>query len=210
MAEPGNAAPAPGFGAVILAAGGSSRMGQAKQLLEVDGVPLLLRVVDEALGSGADPVVVVLGASLEKIRPAVAGRNVVVSHNPDWAAGLSTSIRAGMATLLAIAPDAGAVLLTPCDQPALSSAIFSGLADLQRSTGRIACVRFGGRNASPAVFPRGHFPALQNLSGDHGARELLNAGPEKVEALEAPALGVDFDTLADYEDWTRNSRRDRV
>jgi molybdenum cofactor cytidylyltransferase len=210
MAEPGTAAPALRFGAVVLAAGGSSRMGgHPKQLLEVDGVPLLTRVVGEALGSGASPVVVVLGAGEERIRPWVAGLAVIVARNPDWAAGLSGSIRAGMAALLGSAPGIEAVLLTPCDQPALSSAIFSRLAAAHRATGRIACSRFNGRNASPAVFGRGHFAQLQALTGDQGARGMLNGGPDEVDAIDTPALSVDFDTQADYEAWKKGSLKDR-
>jgi molybdenum cofactor cytidylyltransferase len=178
-------------------------MGVAKQLLELDGVPLLVRTVDVVLDSRAHPVVVVLGADEERIRISICGRDVVVAPNPAWRAGLSTSIRAGMAAMLRAAPAVNAVLVTPCDQPALSSEIIVRLFDAHRSTGRIACARFNGRNASPAVFGRTHFHALQSLAGDQGARTLLNGEPGDVEAIDIPALEADLDTMDDYEKWAK-------
>jgi molybdenum cofactor cytidylyltransferase len=189
------------FGAIVLAAGGSARLGTAKQLLEKEGLPLVARIVDEVLASGAFPVVVVAGAREDAIRAAISGRQVLVVGNPGWAAGLSGSVKMGLAALVEADPDVGAVLLTPCDQPALSSEIIGRLAAAHASTGRIACSRFNGRNASPAVFGRGSFPALATLTGDRGARELLNGDPAGIEAIELPALALDLDTAADVERW---------
>src|SRR3954467_3092348 len=83
------------FGLAILAAGASTRMGAPKQLLELDGQPLLLRTVEAALASSAWPVVVVLGANAEKIRPTLARLPVLLTENPAWAEGMAASIRAG-------------------------------------------------------------------------------------------------------------------
>ena len=98
--SPSPAAPAVGtasfrFGIVILAAGASTRMGEPKQLLVFDGRPLLVRAVDAALASAAWPVVVVLGAHAEKIRPLLARHPVLISENPAWAEGMASSVRAG-------------------------------------------------------------------------------------------------------------------
>jgi CTP:molybdopterin cytidylyltransferase MocA len=193
------------FGAVILAAGGSSRMGAAKQMLELEGRPLIARSVDAVLGSRAGPVIVVLGADSARIRAAIGRRPVLAVLNPDWSSGLASSIRLGLAALLAAEPALDAALLTPCDQPALSSGAIARLAALQRATGRIAAARYGGRNGAPAVFGRGHFAALAALEGDEGARKLINGDPEIVAALDLPDLALDLDTPADYEDWLRLS-----
>lgn len=189
------------LGAIVLAAGGSSRMGSTKQLLEIGGKALVSRAVDAVLGSRADPVVVVLGADAERVRAAIARRPVVTVVNADWPEGLSSSIRAGLSALLSAAPGLDAVVVALCDQPALSSEALARLAALHRSTGRIAAARYGGRNGAPAVFGREHFAALGALSGDQGARALLNGRPEAVAALDLPELGADLDTPADLRAW---------
>jgi molybdenum cofactor cytidylyltransferase len=178
-------------------------MGSAKQLLEVDGKTLVARAVDAAIGSGADPVVVVLGADAERVRAAIARSPVHAVVNADWPGGLASSIRAGMSALLRSAPGLDAVVIALCDQPALSAEALTRLADLHRTTGRIAAARYGGRNGAPAVFGREHFAALGALSGDQGARALLNGRPEVVTALDMPELGADLDTPADLRAWKR-------
>jgi molybdenum cofactor cytidylyltransferase len=198
MPEDGNALR---LGALILAAGGSSRMGKAKQLLEIGGKPLVARAVDAALDSGAGPVVVVLGADSERILARISGRGIIAVNNPEWASGLASSIRAGLAALLAAEPALEAVLIAPCDQPALSAEVIQRLAAAHRSSGRISAARYGGRNGAPAVFGREHFGALSALSGDEGARRLLNSDPGKVSAVELPELGADIDTPGDYAAW---------
>jgi molybdenum cofactor cytidylyltransferase len=188
-------------GAIILAAGGSTRMGRPKQLLEIGGLPLVARAVDVALASGARPVAVVVGADADRVLAAVADREILAVHNPDWKSGLSSSIRAGLAALLKAEPALDAVLVAPCDQPALSAAIIGLLAANHRSTGLISAARFGGRNGAPAIFGRSHFSALAGLSGDEGARRMLNSIPGIVSPTEIPELGTDLDTPADYEAW---------
>lgn len=178
-------------------------MGAVKQLVRVDGAPLVARAADAALGAMAHPVVVVLGANAARVRAALKGRPVVVALNPGWSAGLSSSVRAGLRAALAEEPGLDAVLLAPVDQPALSPGIIARLADLHRSTGRIACARYNGRNGAPAVFGRAHFAGLKALVGDRGARELLNGRPGDVAALEIPSLGIDIDTPADLRSWSK-------
>jgi molybdenum cofactor cytidylyltransferase len=189
------------LGAIILAAGASSRMGAVKQLVEIDGVPLVARAVDAALGAMARPVVVVLGANAGRIGESLAGRPVIVAPNPGWSAGLSSSVRAGLEAALEAEPALDAVLLAPIDQPALSSAIIARLAELHRTTGRIASARYNGRNGSPAVFGRAHFENLRALSGDQGARGLLNGDTASVASIDIPSLGFDLDTPEDLRSW---------
>ena len=186
------------FGAVILAAGASTRMGTPKQLLEVGGQPLLLRAVDAALASPAWPVVVVLGAHAEKIRPLLASRPVLVTENPAWAEGMAASIRAGVTTLQQFSRALDAALIALCDQPAFSADIVGQLVAAQRATGRsIVAARYAGRHGAPALFLREHFPTLTHLTGEEGARALLNDDPTRVAAVDLPALAVDLDTPGD-------------
>ena len=186
------------FGAIILAAGGSTRMGEPKQLLLFDGHPLLLRAVDAALASPAWPVVVVLGAHAEKIRPLLARLPVLIAENPAWTEGMASSLRAGIATLREFSRSLDAALLALCDQPAFSAEVIAQLVAAQRATGcSIAAARYAGNLGSPALFLREHFAALAALTGEEGARTLLGAMPERVAAVDLPALALDLDTPGD-------------
>lgn len=173
-------------------------MGTPKQLLAIDGKPLLVRAVEAALASPAWPVVVVLGAHAEKIRPALARLPVLIAENPAWAEGMAASLRAGITTLRQFSRRLDGALVALCDQPAFSADTIAQLVAAQRSTGRsIVAARYGGRQGAPALFLREHFPALAALTGEEGARALLNGDPAQVAAVELPALALDLDTPAD-------------
>lgn len=189
---------------MILAAGASTRMGSPKQLLPLDGRPLVVRAVEAALATPAWPVVVVLGAHAEAIRPALARLPVVIADNPAWAEGMAASIRAGIATLRQFSRGLDAALLALCDQPAFSAATTTTLVAAQASTGRsIVAARYGGRHGAPALFLREHFPALGALTGEEGARTLLNGDPARVAAVDLPELALDLDTPADVAAFAR-------
>ena len=187
------------FGAVILAAGGSARMGKPKQLLPLAGRPLVVRAVEAALASPAWPVVAVLGAHAEKIRPLLAQFPVLIAENPAWNEGMASSLRAGIATLREFSRSLDGALLAPCDQPAFSAGVIEQLLAAHRSTGRsIAAARYSGHLGSPALFLREHFAALAALTGEEGARTLLKVAADKVAAVDLPDLAIDLDTPADY------------
>jgi molybdenum cofactor cytidylyltransferase len=194
------------FGTVILAAGESARMGTPKQLLLVDGQPLVLRAVDAALTSSAWPIVVVLGAHAEKIRPLFARRPVLIAENPAWSEGMASSIRAGVTTLRQFSRQLDAALVALCDQPAFSADTIAQLVAAQRTTGRsIVAARYRERHGAPALFLREHFETLTHLTGEEGARTLLNGSPDRVAAIELPALALDLDTPADYAAFNKNT-----
>ena len=187
------------FGAVILAAGESSRMGTPKQLLVVDGQLLVLRAVEAALASAAWPVVVVLGAHAEKIRPLLARHPVLIAENSAWAEGMAASIRVGVTTLQQFSRALDAALVALCDQPAFSADVIAQLVAAQRTTGRsIVAARYHGRHGAPALFLQENFPALTALTGEEGARALLNGAASRVASVDLPALALDLDTPADY------------
>jgi len=187
------------FGAVILAAGESARMGTPKQLLALDGQPLVIRAIEAALASSAWPVVVVLGAHAEKIRPLLARLPVLVAENPAWSEGMAASIRAGVTTLRQFSRQLNAALVALCDQPAFSADVIAQLVAAQRTTGRsIVAAHYHNRNGAPALFLREHFETLVHLTGEEGARALLNGSPDRVATVELPALALDLDTPADY------------
>ena len=186
------------FGIAILAAGASSRMGSSKQLLELEGKPLLVRAAEAALASAAWPVVVVLGANAEKIRPSLARLPVLVTEHPAWAEGMAASIRAGITTLQQFSRHLDAALIALCDQPAFSSDTIARLVAAQRESGRsIVAAHYAGRHGAPALFLREHFATLASLTGEEGARALLNENPQQIASVDLPELAIDLDTPAD-------------
>ena len=184
---------------IVLAAGGSSRMGRPKQLLHVDGRPLLEGIIGSACRSRLDEVVVVLGANADDIVAQVdLGRSRPLL-NPDHASGMASSLRAGLA---ALTPDVKRAAIILGDQPAISAALVDELLDLQAASGRpAAALSFDGLLHPPVVLQRELWGDLQSLEGDVGCRAVIRARPELVAALPAGGNSrhpVDIDTPDDY------------
>lgn len=174
-------------------------MAQPKQLLQYEGRPLVVRAAETALDSAAWPVVVVLGANANVIRPTLARFPVLIAENPEWAEGMASSIRAGITMLQQFSGSLDGALITLCDQPTFSATMIRRFVETQRATGRsIVAARYSGRNAAPALFLRQHFPTLAGLTGEAGARHLLNGDAAEVAAIELPELALDLDTPEDY------------
>lgn len=187
------------IGAIILAAGPSTRMGQPKQLLPIDGQPLLLRAVNAALEAPVWPVVVVLGAHAEHIRPVLARSPVLVAENPAWAEGMASSLRAGIETLQQFSRALDGTLIALCDQPGFSADVVRRLIAARCTTGRpIVAAQYAGRLGSPALFDRSIFGTLASLTGEEGARALLKGDASQVASVDLPELAFDLDTPADY------------
>lgn len=190
-------------GAVVLAAGAASRMGRAKQLLLLDGEPLVARAARLALSSGAEEAVVVTGAYGEAVGAALAalqaeaGGRLRLVHNPAWQSGQASSIRAGVAGL---SPACQAALFFPVDQPRLPVALLRRLWQPWREGwDRVATEVEGEVRGAPAIFDRSLFGALLALQGDQGARPLLKAGGAGLARIPVPAPALaDVDTP---EDW---------
>ncbi|HTT57461.1 MAG TPA: nucleotidyltransferase family protein [Opitutaceae bacterium] len=187
------------FGAVILAAGASTRMGTPKQLLPIGGTSLLRRVVDAVLASPAWPVVIVLGAHAELIRPQVVRLPVLLVDNASWEEGLTSSIRAGIGVLESFSLALDAALLVLGDQPGLSPGALRRLVATHGQSGEsIVAAHYGGHPGPPALFARSHFPELLELRGLGGARPLLARHADRVATVDLPELAVDLDTPEDY------------
>jgi molybdenum cofactor cytidylyltransferase len=174
-------------------------MGQPKQLLPLGGRPLVVRTVEALLATEIWPVVVVVGAHHDRVRPVLARLPVLVAENPAWAEGLASSIRTGIATLREFSRELDGALVTLCDQPAFSAEVVARLMAARQDSGRsIAAARYGGRLGVPALFGREHFATLGALTGETGARDFLNQDPDRVTAVELPALAADLDTPDEY------------
>lgn len=185
--------------ALILAAGGSRRLGQPKQLLCVDGEPLLPRVIRIVRSAGAQPVVVVLGGSLAPIQTGVDFSDCEVVVNEHWDRGIASSIHAGLAAVESQSAECDGVLLLACDQPRLTVGhVEKMLRVFAEHNGRsMIASSYAETRGIPAIFPRSLFPGLLKLEGDRGARSLLFDPRQSV--IEVPLEGgeIDIDTPAD-------------
>jgi molybdenum cofactor cytidylyltransferase len=179
--------------ALILAAGGSARLGQPKQLLPYLGDTLLGCAIGRARAAPIRRVVVVLGAHAAAIREQIA-TPVEYVENPNWTEGIASSIRAGLAVL--DAPDA--VLLMVCDQPRVIPAHLRAIIHAAGTNpGTIAASGYSGVTGVPAVFPRRFFGELVALSGDAGARPVLVRHVSETIVVPCPEAALDVDTTAD-------------
>lgn len=184
--------------AIVLAAGASRRLGQPKQLLILGGETLLARVIRLANEAGAAPVYVVLGAHRETICANISPsswKQAVPVFSKDWEQGIATSIHAGLNALKENAPQGSAALILSCDQPRLTAAHLRALIDSfnAQSESSIAASSYAGVIGIPAVFPRSLFPELLELSGDKGARLLLNHPPCPLIAQPFEGGEIDID-----------------
>jgi len=194
----------PFLSGIILAAGASTRMGRPKQLLPLGGRCLLQRVIDAAVDSCLDEIVVVLGHHAEEIREALqlpVGRGVQIVVVPDWALGQSQSLRAG---LRAADSQASAAAILLGDQSGITGELIDRLAT-ECSVGSAPIVRpvydSGGAPVPghPVFLARRIWPAVERLQGDQGARVLIRTHPEWVR--EIPIAGEpprDINTEEDY------------
>jgi molybdenum cofactor cytidylyltransferase len=193
----------PGLHALVLAAGEARRFGSAKQLLSIDGQPLLAHVAGRAAALvGAEALVVVLGARAGEIEAQLSACPGSRVPNPDWQEGIGSSLRAGIRSL----PErCTAVLVLLADQAAVTLEDLGRLVETWRAhPDHIAAAAYGEsvdgaspRTGVPAIFPRSFFEELARLSGDTGARALLARHRQAVQAVPMPSAAFDIDTPED-------------
>jgi molybdenum cofactor cytidylyltransferase len=182
--------------AIVLAAGRSTRMGAVNKLtLPVDGKPMARHAVEAALGAAAAPVIVVTGHEEGAVRAGLSGLDVTFVANPDFADGLSTSLKVGLA---AVPPEASGALVFLGDMPRVTAATARRLIEVHAAEPGAAAVApvAGGRRGNPVLVARALFPAVANITGDTGARALLDAAGDAVVEVPVTEEGVliDIDT----------------
>ena len=181
---------------VVLAAGRSSRMGPRNKLLEeLHGRPVLRRTVETVLASRARPVIVVTGHQAEAVEAVLEGLEVRIVHNPDFASGMASSLKVGIAAL----PDGldGAIVALG-DMPEVEHAHLDRMiAAFEPKEGRSIIVPVHlGRRGNPVLWGAELFPAMDKLSGDVGARQIIADNAESVVELDlgSPVVLIDLDT----------------
>ncbi len=188
--------------AIILAAGASSRFraaagaaGPATKLVATrDGEPLVRRVAHAALSSRARPVVVVTGFAQEEVAATLAGLPLAHAHNPDYATGLASSLKTGVAALPA---SVGGVIVLLGDMPDITARVIDALIDAFVKNPDVAAVVpvFAGERGNPALISRRLFAEVAALKGDAGARKLLADVANVFEvSIDDRAVAFDVDT----------------
>jgi molybdenum cofactor cytidylyltransferase len=173
------------IGALLLAAGASTRLGHPKQLVRLNGETLLARSIRIAAEAACAPIVTVLGASEELIREQCDLGDVLVVTNPMWAEGMGSSLSVGAK---AFGEVRGVVVMT-CDMPAVDAKHLRAIS----ASGRLTASAYGGRKGVPAYFPQSFLAALAECRGDAGARSMLQKAP----AVELVNGDLDIDSPED-------------
>lgn len=188
-----------GIGLIILAAGGSNRMGRPKQLLEFRGKSLLKNALDSALKSKCESIAVVLGANSESVQNELYGTDHQIVFNDKWDAGMGSSIKMGLAALINKDPKIRAVVICVCDQPFLTAEIIDDLIDEHsRSKPLIAASEYAGTLGVPALFDRELFREISEMDDKKGAKQIIEKFRSKAVSVPFPKGDIDIDTPEDY------------
>ncbi len=181
---------------LILAAGASSRLGRPKQLVEVNKINLLDRVIEEAMDSNYDECLVVLGAHSMKILNHVRKVDHVI--NEKWADGMGSSLAFGIQTIMR--RNAQGVLVAVCDQPFISSELFNRILDESQLSGKgIVTSDYGPSIGPPTYFDQKYFLELIRCHGDRGAKKIIEKYHNDVAYVAFPKGLIDIDTEDDIK-----------
>lgn len=187
------------IGIIVLAAGASVRMNAPKQLLQLEGKTLLRRAVETALESIYQPVIVVLGANFEKMKAEIEDLPVNICFNEDWQSGLSSSIKIGLENLRQIAPNAAACIITLADQPFITANHLNLFAEqFSKSNNSIIAAEYHKTIGVPTLFPREIFDDFSELSGDTGAKMIIEKHHQRLLTINLPEAAFDIDTPQDF------------
>lgn len=182
---------------LILAAGSSTRMGKAKQLLALGNTTLLGKVIENVIQIPNNHVFCVLGANATRIKESIQNYSIATILNNDYEKGLSTSITCGIGVISKLAFDA--VIIVLGDQPNVSSEYLKHLIEIgHKKKNHIITSNYHGRNGVPALFPKKYFKNLVELEGDKGASKLLNSNDFPIFTMKDDVDLFDVDTITDY------------
>jgi molybdenum cofactor cytidylyltransferase len=193
--------------AIVLAAGESTRMKANKLLLPWEGVPMIGAVIDRIRASGAEGILVVLGAYRDEMLDVLDSRYVTTCYNADYREGMLSSVRCGFKNLPA---EASAALVFLGDQPMVAPEVTGRLVEAWRASGKGICLPvFGGRRGHPVLIDRKYREEIDHLDPEVGLKGLMHGHPDDILEVESggPAILRDIDTPADYEKETRNLKK---
>jgi molybdenum cofactor cytidylyltransferase len=195
---------------LLLAAGGSRRMKQCKQLLPFRGKSLLRHAAEVAVAAQLGPVFIVLGSEAKQLQQELEDLPVRCTINAEWEKGIGTSIRAGIHAIDTLSQAEAAtgerkriiagVLVMLCDQPFIDAKILRTLAQTFADTNKkLVASRYGNSVGVPALFARSYFPQLLCLADNEGAKRIILEAKNDAAIIPVPAAVLDVDTPADYQ-----------
>jgi len=185
--------------ALILAAGSSSRMGKSKQLLHVDGQPLLRKTIETTLASHANSILVVLGDNSDSISKSISDMPVDCILNENWTEGIGSSLKSGVREIQKRYLNAEAILILVCDQPLLTADHLNEL--IRKYIGlKKLIIASGYTNTAgvPAIFDKALFHQLLALENHQGAKKIIEQLAESTVVVSFAEGAVDLDTPEDY------------
>lgn len=184
---------------LILAAGSSTRLGQSKQLLKIQGVPLLRKTVLTALVTASHSVTVVLGHNFKQHKEVIQDLNISILHHREWQQGMGSSLKAGVANILKTHSDTPAIVILVCDQPFLTAEHLNVLINTHRTSGvPIVASAYASTTGVPALFDKSVFEELLKLKDDQGAKKIMEKHAGSIVEIEFASGEIDIDTPSDY------------
>ncbi len=185
---------------LLLAAGSSSRLGQSKQLLSINGEPLLLKSVNAAISSSVKKIVVVLGANENEHRQLIGKLPVEIIFNPTWQNGMGNSLKMGLSCLLKQDLNLGGVITMVCDQPLITASHLNKLIERFKETSNsIVASFYSGSAGVPALFERSLFEKMLSINDDQGAKKIINQYSDLATTIDFPEGAIDIDTEEDVK-----------
>lgn len=192
---------------LILAAGEASRMGEPKQLLEIDGQAMLVRIMQQAKQSKARKVHCVLGAHAAQILPIVSDFTVNIINNAKWKLGIGSSIAQGVKTIQSSTEKPDGIMVLLADQPEVSQQFLDDMIHLfQENPNAIVASQYGVKLGVPAIFPTSSWEQLQRIEPSNGAQKLINTF-EPVIGYTAAGQLHDIDTPEEYQQYIKNQSK---
>jgi molybdenum cofactor cytidylyltransferase len=186
---------------IILAAGASSRMGKAKQLLNYEGESMIERIIRIAKLAELSPIIVVIGARLEAMQATLSTiPNIHVVVNSDWETGMGSSVACGLTKALQLEKDLSNACFLLTDQPHVNTGLIQNLKTKGQHIDSLGAVcDYGGTLGVPALFKRILFEDLLQLNGEKGAKNLINKHATRLASVSFPKGKLDLDYPEDWE-----------
>lgn len=186
--------------AIVLAAGASSRLGQSKQLLQVEGEPLLRRIARVSCESNADRTLVVLGDNEREHGRIIRDLPLYICIHSDWEKGMGSSLKAGISFIENFLADTTAVIVLVCDQPMLTTDHLNNLIGKYRTTGApVVASAYSGILGVPVLYDVSLFDSIKNIDDNHGARQVIDKHKSGAQHVEFDGGSLDIDTPEDYQ-----------
>ncbi|WP_343672567.1 nucleotidyltransferase family protein [Chitinophaga sp.] len=187
------------YGVLILGAGNSSRLGEPKQLLRYQGRSLIRHMGEEAIAAVDAPVMVVTGANADLVEEALRELPIEVVENDHWEEGMGSSIGIGVSELQLLHPELSSIIIMVCDQPFVNASLLKKLIQHQKVTGKgIVGASYENTIGTPVLFGSSYFPALKELQGPEGVKQILRHSTGDIAIVSFPLGALDIDTADDY------------